>query len=129
MVASTVLVIEDNLIQREGLATALRQQGFQVLTAEDGNDALNRLSNGPVPDLVLLDMLTPSGEADGWWFLQQRKRIRVLASVPVIITTAIPVAGREWAASLDASGLVRKPFEVEPLLAEISRCLGGTERN
>ena len=128
MAASTVLVIEDNLIQREGLATALRQQGFKVLTAEDGNDALNRLSNGPVPDLVLLDMLTPSGEADGWWFLQQRKRIRVLASVPVIITTAIPVAGREWAASLDASGLVRKPFEVEPLLAEMRRCLKVTGR-
>jgi CheY-like chemotaxis protein len=129
MAASTILVIEDNLIQREGLATALRQQGFKVLTAEDGNDALNRLSNGLVPDLVLLDMLIPRGNGDGWWFLQQRKRIRVLASVPVIITTAIPVAGREWAASLDASGLVRKPFEVEPLLAEISRCLGGTGRN
>jgi two-component system, chemotaxis family, chemotaxis protein CheY len=128
MAASTVLVIEDNFIQREGLATALRQQGFKVLTAEDGNDALNRLSNGPVPDLILLDMLIPRGDGDGWWFLQQRKRIRALASVPVIITTAIPVAAREWAASLDAAGLVHKPFEVDPLLDEIRRCLGGTGR-
>jgi CheY-like chemotaxis protein len=127
MAASTVLVIEDNFIQREGLATALRQQGFTVLTAEDGNDALNRLSNGPIPDLVLLDMLTPRGDGDGWWFLQQRKRIRTLASIPVLITTAIPVASREWAASLGSAGLLRKPFEVELLLAEI-RHLEGTGR-
>jgi CheY-like chemotaxis protein len=127
MAASTVLVIEDNFIQREGLATALREQGFTVLTAEDGNDALNRLSNGPVPDLVLLDMLTPRGDGDGWWFLQQRKRIRTLASIPVLITTAIPVASREWAASLGSAGLLRKPFEVELLLAEI-RHLEGTGR-
>jgi hypothetical protein len=39
-------------------------------------------------------MLIPRGDGDGWWFLQQRKRIRSLASVPVLITTAIPVAGR-----------------------------------
>ena len=128
MAGSTILVIEDNTTQREGLATVLRQQGFTVLMAVDGNDALHRLSSGPFPDLILLDMLIPRGDGDGWWFLQQRKRIRSLASVPVLITTAIPVAGREWASSLGAAGLVRKPYEVELLLAEIHRCLEGAGR-
>jgi len=125
MAASTILVIEDDITQREGLAAVLRQQGFTVLTAVDGNDALYRLSSGPLPDLILLDMLTPRGDGDGWWFLKQRKRIRTLASIPVLITTAIPVASREWAASLGSAGLLRKPFEVELLLAEI-RHLEGT---
>ena len=125
MPGSTVLVIEDNSIQREGLAAVLRQQGFTVLTAENGSDALNRLSSG-IPDLILLDMLMPGW--DGWWFLEQRKRLPALASVPVIITTALSVAGGDWASSLGAARLLRKPFEVEPLLAEIRRCLGGTGR-
>jgi CheY-like chemotaxis protein len=125
MPGSTVLVIEDDSIQREGLAALLRQQGFTVLTAENGRDAMNRLSSG-TPDLILLDMQMPGW--DSWWFLEQRKRLAALASVPVIITTALAVAGGDWASSLGAAGLLRKPFEVEPLLAEIRRCLGRTGR-
>lgn len=123
MTAATILVVEDNTIQREGLAVVLRQQGYTVLLAADGNDALNRLSGGPVPDLILLDMLIPDAHGDGWWFLQQRQRIPALASVPVIIMTALPVASREWASSLGAEGFIRKPFEVGPLLTEVRRCL------
>ena len=124
--AGAVLIVEDDFIQREGLAAVLRQQGFTVLTSIDGNDALNKLSNRPIPDLILVDMLMPSGFGDGRWFLQQRRGSSVLASVPVIITTAIPAVDMEWAASLGADGLIRKPFAVESLLAEIRRCLGNT---
>jgi twitching motility two-component system response regulator PilH len=125
MPGSTVLVIEDNTIQREGLAAVLRQQGFTVLTAENGHDALNCLSSS-IPNIILLDMLMPNG--DGWWFLEQRKSLPALSFVPVIITTALAVAGGEWASSLGAAGLLRKPFDAEPLLAEINRCLEGTGR-
>jgi hypothetical protein len=69
-------------------------------------------------------MLVPSGEHDGWWFLNQRQRIPVLASVPVVIMTSLSVACEEWAVSLGAAGLIRMPFEVEPLLADISCFLG-----
>jgi len=68
----------------------------------------------------------PNG--DGWWFLEQRKGLPALYAVPVIITTALAVAGGEWASSLGAAGLLRKPFDAEPLLAEINRCLEGTGR-
>lgn len=124
MPGKTVLIIEDDDIQREVLATELGQQGFTVVTATEGNEALNRLSSDSVPDLILLDMLVPSGEHDGWWFLNQRQRTPVLASVPVFIMTSLSVACKEWAASLGAAGLIRKPFEVEPLLDEIQHYLG-----
>jgi two-component system phosphate regulon response regulator PhoB len=123
MTAGTILVIEDNAIQRLALVTTLHRQGFRVLTATDGNDALNRLSNGSIPDLILLDMLIPTGHGDGWWFLEQRTGIPALASVPVIITTSLPSASAEQTSSLGADRFVRKPFEDESLLAEIRRCL------
>jgi CheY-like chemotaxis protein len=106
------------------LATELSQKGITVVTAREGNEALNRLFSDPLPDLILLDMLNPTGERDGWWYLSQRQRIPVLAWVPVIIMTSLSVACEEWAASLGAAGLVRKPFEVESLLAKIQHCLG-----
>jgi CheY-like chemotaxis protein len=124
MPGKTVLVIEDDDIQREMLATELGHQGFIVVTATKGDEALNRLSSDSLPDLILLDMLNPSEEHDGWWFLKQRQRIPVLALVPVVIMTSLSVACDEWAASLGAAGLIRKPFEVEPLLDEIQHCLG-----
>ncbi|HWG46801.1 MAG TPA: response regulator [Gemmataceae bacterium] len=124
MAGKTILIIEDNSIQREVLATELRQHGFRVLSAPDGQDALNRLSNGPLPDLILLDMLLPSGECDGWWFLNQRQDIPALSSVPVVIMTSLSVSCETWAASLGAAGLLRKPFDVESLLSEIRHYLG-----
>jgi CheY-like chemotaxis protein len=124
MAAGAILVIEDNTIQRVELVTTLHRQGFRVVTATDGNEALNRLTSAPIPDLILLDMLNPAGHGDGWWFLEQRKRIPALASVPVIVTTSLPGACQGWATSLGAAGLVRKPFDPPALLAEIRRCLG-----
>ena len=68
-------------------------------------------------------MLVPNGERDGWWLLNQRQRIPAISSVPVVITTSLGTACEEWAASLGAAGLLRKPFDVDPLLAEIRCCL------
>jgi CheY-like chemotaxis protein len=122
MAGGTVLIVEDNIIQREGLAVVLRQEGFSVLLAADCREAIE-LVDRSAPDIVLLDMLIPNVATDGWWFLQQRKQIPRLASIPILITTAMSIASNEWAASLGASGLVRKPIEVEPLLATIQNCL------
>jgi CheY-like chemotaxis protein len=89
------LVIADDTIRRELLATKLRQNGFTVVVATDGNEALNGLCNAPVPDIILLDMLIPAGHGDGWWFLEQRSRIPALVSIPIVITTSLPCACEE----------------------------------
>lgn len=123
MAGRTILIVEDNPIQREGLALALRKRGFSVLPAADGREAVDLVEQS-APDLVLLDMLIPNEASDGWWFFKQRRQNPRLASIPVLITTALSVASKEWANSLGAVGLVRKPIDVEPLLAAIQRCLG-----
>lgn len=121
MSGKTILVVEDNAIQREGLAVVLRKEGYTVLVAADGKEASAAVRVG-VPDLILLDMLLPA--PDGWHLMRMWKKYPALASVPVFIVTGLGIASEEWAAALGARGLVRKPVEVEPLLAAIRRCLG-----
>lgn len=122
MAGGIILIVEDNTIQREGLAMVLRQHGFSVLPAADAQEAMDLLRRSD-PDLILLDMLIPKEEADGWWFLKQRRKVPRLASIPVLITTAMTVASKEWANSLGAIELVRKPIDLEPLFETIQRCL------
>jgi CheY-like chemotaxis protein len=128
MADKTILIIEDDTLHREMWTTALGNPGFTVVTATEGNEALRQLSNVPVPHLILLDMLVPSGNFDGWWFLHQRQRIPALAAIPVVIMTSLSVACEEWAESLGAVGLLRKPFDAAALLAEVRRHLGDTAR-
>lgn len=123
MTGGTVLIVEDNTIQREGLSVVLRQQGYSVLPAADGQEAIELLDRTH-PDVILLDMLIPDPAGDGWWFLKQRRENPILSAIPVLITTALSIASKEWAVSLGATGLIRKPFEVEPLVAAIRGCVG-----
>jgi CheY-like chemotaxis protein len=122
MAGKTILVAEDDAIQREGLAAILGKEGYAVLTAANAEEGLSWLRSQPPPDLILLDMLMRRGH-DGWHFLAERKAVPAAASIPIIIMTGIG-AGDDWARSLGACGLIRKPVEVESLLAEIRRCLG-----
>jgi CheY-like chemotaxis protein len=118
----TLLVIEDNELAREGMADVLTRRGYTVVTAADGAEALARLRGGLRPALILLDMLTPY--VDGWHFLSERRRDPTLATIPVLITTGLIVAGPEWAASLGATGFLRKPIDDEALIREVGRCCG-----
>ncbi len=121
MPGETILVAEDNPVERERLAVVLRQQGYTVLTAGDGAEALKLLQTGPAPGLILLDMLMPG--CDGWQFLDRRKPSPALAAVPVVLVTGVAEADDEWAAALGAVGLLRKPFDVDALLAAVRRWL------
>jgi CheY-like chemotaxis protein len=118
----TILLVEDNEIQREGAALVLRREGYTVHAAADGREALALVNGGVAPDLLLLDMTMPP--PDGWRILALRKKNPALASVPVVILTGLGVAHEEWAASLGACALIRKPVETAELLAEVRRCLG-----
>jgi CheY-like chemotaxis protein len=120
----TILVVEDNEVAREGVATVLRRHGYEVALAADGREALEHLATSPAPDLILLDMLMPG--VDGWHFL---KLLREQApAIPVVVTTGT-ILTPEWAESQGCAGFLKKPLETEGLLAEVQRCLrsGGAE--
>src|SRR5690348_7654521 len=122
MAGTTILVIEDNPIQREGVAVLLREHSYTVILAADADEGLSWVRSEPPPDLILLDMMMRHGK-DGWYFLARRKQVPAAAAIPILIVTGIGNASDEWATALGACGLIRKPVEVEPLLTQISRCL------
>src|SRR5438270_3175209 len=95
-----ILVVEDDETTRQSLATALRDAGFDVVTAGNGQEALDYVHSHPPPVLILLDMMMPAH--DGWEFLRLRGQDPTLAGVPVIVLTALGVASELWARSLGA---------------------------
>jgi CheY-like chemotaxis protein len=121
MSGKAILVVEDNEVQRAWLTEVLFKAGYLVVPVADGKEAVALMKSGVAPNLILMDMMIPP--PDGWYLLTMRKKMPALASVPVIIMTSLGIASEEWATSLGACGLIRKPVEVEPLLAEVRRCL------
>jgi CheY-like chemotaxis protein len=120
--AKSVLVVEDNEVEREGMATILRRQGYEVFTAEDGDRAIMHLLFGPPVNVILLDMLMPT--KDGWAVLRGHKRSPVVASTPVVIITGLEIATTEWAKSLGAVACFRKPIVASELLEALCRICG-----
>jgi CheY-like chemotaxis protein len=116
-----ILLVEDDAVFREGLAAILEDQGYHTMQACDGKEALDAHQWDTEPDLVLLDMMTPVN--DGWTFLRKRRQIPALASIPVLILTALRIATQEWATDLGACGVLQKPIDIDVLLAEMKGCL------
>src|SRR5688572_16402598 len=98
------------------LGRFLELEGFDVELASNGKQALERLSNGVHPCVILLDLMMPV--MDGWQFRQEQVRRHDIAGIPVIIVSA---AGKERIAGIDANGYLSKPVDLEQLLERISQ--------
>jgi two-component system response regulator RegX3 len=112
--ARTILVVEDETTLRETLVEALEVEGFKVISAADGRDALVRF-RADRPDLVLLDLMLP--ELSG---IEVCRIIRAESGVPIVMLTAKDseldkVVGLE----LGADDYVTKPFSLRELSARI----------
>jgi CheY-like chemotaxis protein len=115
--AGTILLVDDDRVAREGLRILLEREGYPVAQASNGSDALTYLNLNPAPCLILLDMMMP--RMDSWSFLATFRQSPAWRMIPVIITTALPVASHEWAASLGAAGLLKKPFNEKELMKPV----------
>jgi CheY-like chemotaxis protein len=112
-----VLVVEDSAEVRRSLEWLLRGHGYAVVTAVHGADALRKLHAGLRPCLILLDLQMP--EMDGFEFRQRQLQDPQLASIPVVVCSAIgdPDAA---ARQLKAEAYVQKPVELDALLAVVA---------
>jgi DNA-binding response OmpR family regulator len=111
-----VFVVEDDVDTRDMLGRFLELEGFTVELASNGQQALERLSNGVHPCVILLDLMMPV--MDGWQFRQEQVRRRDIAGIPVIIVSA---AGKDRIAGIDADGYLSKPVDLEQLLERITQ--------
>ncbi|HET8569876.1 MAG TPA: response regulator [Candidatus Limnocylindria bacterium] len=110
-----VLVVEDEAGTRTFLQDALRDEGFDVLTAHDGHHALRVVAAGR-PDLILLDFGLPvlSGEA----FAAEWRHRRPSDRIPIIGISALP-DGASIARRLELDGFLAKPLDVEQVIAAV----------
>jgi CheY-like chemotaxis protein len=114
MTRPTVFIVEDDVDTREMLGRFLELEGFDVETAENGRQALDRLDGGRRPCVILLDLMMPV--MDGWQFRREQIQRAHLANIPVIVVSA---AGRERIEKIDANAYLCKPVDLEELLATI----------
>lgn len=116
--APRILLVDDDPNLLVVLAEQLRDDGFEVATARDGQEALRRLRSG-WPDLIVLDMMMP--RLDG---LSLARAIKTIADLPIIVLSAIDAADSK-ADLLDevAEDYVTKPFHYPELRARINRVL------
>jgi CheY-like chemotaxis protein len=118
MTTRTVLLVEDDLDVRDTLQDLLESEGFDVIPAANGKQAIDfmTLNDPPGADLVILDLMMPM--VSGWEVLEVMTHDPRLAGIPVIVLSAM--AGDR---PLRAQGFVHKPFALETLVAAIRSCL------
>ena len=101
-----VLIVDDDPVARKALALVFEHQGYPVVQAANGQEALKRLRDGPPPGLILLDLMMPI--MDGWEFLQRQKQDPALAGIPVVIISAADT-NHAHAIALGVADELRKP--------------------
>jgi two-component system chemotaxis response regulator CheY len=117
----TVLVVDDSITIRQMVSYTLKQAGFGVIEASDGQDALERLGGGRV-DLVITDLNMP--RMDGIAMIR-RLRVRPASKyTPVVmLTTESQESKRQEGRAAGATAWMVKPFHPDKLLAVIAKVL------
>lgn len=116
----TILVVEDNVDAREMLSVILAAEGFSIITAEVGQQALNLL-NRPPPDLVITDIQMPN--VDGIEMIQRMREHDEWRKIPVVVMTAFPGKHTRDAINAGANGSTGKPIQVDSLLKLVRQLL------
>lgn len=116
-----ILVVEDSPTTRKVIAIALGQQGYEVIEAKDGFEALSKLSDRP-PHLILLDIVLP--RMDGYAVLEIIKKQDHLRDIPVILLTSKDGVLSRWKGRRAGStAYLTKPFDPKDLVETVEKHL------
>jgi len=120
-----ILVAEDDRFLRKAAEMALKRQGYTVLTAADGEEAL-RAARTELPDLILLDLIMP--KLNGFDVLQALKKETPTAHIPVILLTAMGSEEKQLEGlKAGVNDYITKPFTFEILASRIRNLLSQQE--
>ena len=116
-----ILVVEDNK-QNMYLATfLLEKNGYDVITARNGLEAIE-IAKAKHPDLILMDIQLP--EMDGYEATRRIKGIPEISRIPILAVTSYAMIGdREKALSIGCVGYIEKPLNLETFVPEIEKYL------
>ena len=110
----TVMVVEDDAASRKALSQIAEFVGYEVKTAENGQEALDDLHQDDChPCLILLDLMMPV--MDGWQFLEEKEHDPALADIPVVVVSAahdLPSG---------TAGALHKPLDLDELVTTLQQ--------
>jgi DNA-binding response OmpR family regulator len=117
----TILLVEDNELNRDMLGRRLKRRGYAVITAVDGPTGIAKAQSDQ-PDLILMDMSLPI--MDGWSATSHLKADPQTATIPIIALTAHAMVGdRDQALAAGCDDYDTKPVEIRRLLAKVEALL------
>jgi CheY-like chemotaxis protein len=117
----TILLVEDNELNRDMLSRRLERRGYRVLIAVDGNQGVH-MAKSEMPDLILMDMSLPV--LNGWEATRRIKAAVETQAIPIIALTAHAMTGdRARALEAGCDDYDTKPIEFTRLLNKIQTCL------
>jgi CheY-like chemotaxis protein len=118
---TTILIVEDNEMNRDMLSRRLQRKGYEILIAIDGEKGIE-VARASTPDLILMDMSLPV--MDGWEATRRLKADQALRHIPIIALTAHAMANdREKALEAGCDDYDTKPIELPRLLAKMEALL------
>ncbi len=119
--ATSILLVEDNEMNRDMLSRRLERKGYQVIMAVDGAEGVAK-AESEIPDIILMDMSLPI--LDGWEATRRLKSNTRTKNIPIIAQTAHAMAGdREKCLEAGCDDYATKPVELRVLLEKIENLL------
>ncbi|MBL7151280.1 MAG: response regulator [Candidatus Omnitrophica bacterium] len=119
MKAKSILIIDDEVELLDLLKIRLQDAGYEVYTAPDGKEGLEK-ARAQRPDLIVLDILMPN--KDGYAFVKESRRDKSINGIPIIILTA-KAAMQDLFKMQGVSDYIMKPFEARELMQRIEKLL------
>lgn len=116
-----VLVVDDAVTMRQMVSFTLKRGGYEVIEAEHGQDALDKLQN-TTADLVITDLNMPV--MDGITLIQNLRKLASMKNKPILMLTTEGLASKKEAGkAAGATGWIVKPFDPEKLLQTLAKVL------
>ncbi len=124
---ATILYVEDNSDNRKLVRRVLEVEGYNVVEATNGFEALDRLEHQPI-DLALMDINMP--DMDGYTLTSKIKAMPQFANMPIVAVTANVMRGdRERSLQAGCDGYIQKPIDIDNLSMQIERFLSMRNAN
>ena len=118
----TILLVEDNEMNRDMLSRRLKRNGYEVIMAIDGDECMARLQ-AVMPDLILMDINLPG--RDGYQLTREIKANTSTAHIPVIALTAHAMSGdRDKCIEAGCDDYDTKPVNITSLLEKMMKLIG-----
>lgn len=117
-----IMSVDDSTSVRQLVAMTLTNAGYEVVTAEDGMDAVEKLKSSPV-DMVLADLNMP--RMDGISLVKHLRDTPAYRFIPIVLlTTESQEEKKAQGKAAGATGWIVKPFQQDQLLAVVKKVLG-----